>query len=144
MATTHLSMNKFDALDVLCVTQSYGRCCVHPDFFNTFYETFMAKSPAIPAFFSHTDMTAQKIVLRTGIAHLIGFAKGKGIAQRKIEELGESHNRENLKISPELYNLWIDALLESVRQYDPQFDLDSEAAWRKVLARGIELMKSRY
>ncbi|MBT6154653.1 MAG: globin [Planctomycetaceae bacterium] len=126
------------------MNSSYGRCCVQKEFFDLFYETFMGKSPAIAEMFAHTDMTAQKIVLRTGIAHLISYAKGKGIAKRKLEELGERHDRDHLAIKPEMYEMWVDSLLEAVQEFDPKYEAGAEEAWRYVLARGIELMNSKY
>ncbi len=29
------------------VVASYGRCCVHPEFFDRFYDIFLASDPAI-------------------------------------------------------------------------------------------------
>ena len=46
------------------VMQSYGRCCASPSFFDDFYVTFLASSPAIREKFARTDMTAQKQLLR--------------------------------------------------------------------------------
>jgi hypothetical protein len=42
------------------VLESYHRCEVSGGFFDTFYETFFAKSPEIPPKFAKTDMEKQK------------------------------------------------------------------------------------
>ena len=49
------------------VMQSYGRCCASADFFDDFYASFLASSPAVREKFVKTDMTAQKQLLRAGI-----------------------------------------------------------------------------
>ena len=50
----------------------------------------------------------------------------------------------DLDIKPELYDLWLDRLVQAVGEFDPMFDPEIEAAWRRLLQPGIEFMKSRY
>lgn len=73
------------------VMQSYGRCCASPDFFDDFYASFLASSPAIREKFVRTDMTAQKQLLRAGILNLVLFARG--MPDTKLRALGKSHSR---------------------------------------------------
>ena len=108
------------------VMQSYGRCCASPRFFDDFYATFLASSPAIREKFARTDMTAQKQLLRAGILNLVLFARG--MPDTKLRALGQSHSRAQLDIHQELYDLWIDALLKTIGQHDEdlqQADLQS-------------------
>ena len=49
-----------------------------------------------------------------------------------------------LAIRPELYDLWLDCLIRAVREHDRSFSSETERAWRNVMERGIEFMKSRY
>lgn len=46
------------------VFQSYGRCCQHEAFFETFYRIFLDKSDEVRAMFEHTDMAEQRRLLR--------------------------------------------------------------------------------
>lgn len=124
------------------VMQSYGRCCASPDFFDSFYRNFLASSPLIREKFVTTDMTAQKQLLRHGIMNLVMHARG--LPDTKLRALGESHSRFNLDIRPELYELWQDALLHTVGEYDPQCDIDLRQAWREVLNKGIAVIKAGY
>lgn len=82
------------------VMQSYGRCCASPRFFDDFYATFLASSPAIREKFARTDMTAQKQLLRAGILNLVLFARG--MPDTKLRALGQSHSRAQLDIHTEL------------------------------------------
>ena len=59
-------------------------------------------------------------------------------------EMIEDASRAELDIKPELYDLWLDRLVQAVREFDPKFDPEIETAWRRVLRPGIEFMKSRY
>ncbi|WP_111493346.1 MULTISPECIES: globin [Marinobacter] len=124
------------------VFQSYGRCCNDDNFFKHFYDRFMASSDAIRERFVDTDMPAQRHLLRNGIMQLVLYSRG--MSDAKLRALGESHCRHAFNIRPEWYDLWIEALMATLREYDPQFTLDVEAAWRRAIAPGVELIKSAY
>lgn len=124
------------------VFQSYGRCCRNDNFFVDFYEFFMSSSDTIRKRFAKTDMEAQRHLLRSGITQLILFARG--MSDRKLRALGESHNRHNFDIKPEWYTLWLDALLRAVRHHDPQYSPELDNAWREVLAPGVNLIRGAY
>ena len=124
------------------VMQSYGRCCASPDFFDSFYRHFLASSPQIRDRFANTDMPAQKLLLRQGILNLVMYARG--MPDTKLRALGESHSRERLDIRPELYDLWLDALLLTISEHDKECDADVRQAWREVLNKGIAVIKAGY
>ncbi|HSP56757.1 MAG TPA: hypothetical protein VLO12_00455, partial [Halomonas sp.] len=54
------------------------------------------------------------------------------------------HGREHLDIPPHLYDLWLEALIETVRRFDDQYTDEAELAWRLVMAPGIVYMKFHY
>ena len=124
------------------VMQSYGRCCASPRFFDDFYATFLASSPTIREKFARTDMTAQKQLLRAGILNLVLFARG--MPDTKLRALGQSHSRAQLDIHPELYDLWIDALLKTIGQHDEDLQQADLQAWRAVLNKSIDVIKAAY
>lgn len=124
------------------VMQSYGRCCASPNFFDTFYQHFLSSSPAIREKFTNTNMTAQKHLLRAGILNLVLYARG--MSDTKLRALGQSHSREGFDIRPELYDLWLDSLLLAVKQHDGEAAQEDLIAWREVLGKGINLIKSFY
>lgn len=124
------------------VFQSYGRCCRKDDFFVDFYDFFMSSSDTIRNRFLKTDMEAQRHLLRNGIMQLILHARG--MSDRKLRALGESHNRNHYDIKPEWYTLWLEALLKTVRRHDPDYTTELGKAWREVLNPGIELIRGSY
>ena len=123
---------------------SLDRCVSQPEFLDRFYENLLATSDEIAEKFRHTEFTRQKAALKRALyvllfAHewdLQGDAYLRGLAQR--------HSRHDLDIRPELYDLWLDSLLKTVREFDPSFDETIAAAWRTMLGPGIEFMKSAY
>jgi hypothetical protein len=123
------------------VQRSYGTCCLKREFFDDFYRSFVASSPAVAAKFVNTDMQKQKALLRSSISLLIMYAGGNALGKAKIQELGKSHSRRELDIGPQMYGYWLASFLDTVKKHDPQAD---QGAWRQVLNLGIEAMKARY
>lgn len=132
-----------DERDIELFNDSMERCSSRSDFLNRFYVAFLAASDEVAKKFEHTDLKKQARMLKISlyIMMLTGDAAG-GAAQ--LEKLAQRHSRAELDIKPELYDLWLDRLLQTVRQVDPKFDAQTEAAWRRVLQPGIDFMKSRY
>jgi len=54
------------------------------------------------------------------------------------------HDRRHLDIRPEYYDLWLESLIATVRETDPEFDPSVEESWRSVLAYGVEYMRAHY
>lgn len=121
--------------------RSYGRCC-NDAFFEDFYQTLMGKSEEIRAMFANTDMAEQRRLVRAGLMWLIMYAQGS--EGSKIEHLARTHNRHHMNVHPNYYAYWVDSLMETVAQYDPQFDSTLEKAWRETLKPGIDMMKDGY
>lgn len=124
------------------VMQSYGRCCASNGFFDDFYANFLATSPAIRAKFVNTEMSAQKLLLRQGILNLVMVARG--MPDTKLRALGATHSRKGFDIRPEMYDLWVSALLDTISQHDQQYQAQLRADWIEVLRQGIEVIKAQY
>jgi len=124
------------------VFQSYGRCCKSEQFFVDFYDYFMASSPAIKDRFRVTDMSQQRHLLRNGIMQLVLYARG--MSDRKLRSLGESHNRSGYNIPSEWYSLWLDSLMKTVSKHDPEYSRALDTCWRDVLTPGIDLIRDAY
>ncbi|MBI1310759.1 globin [bacterium] len=127
------------------VRPSFRWCCDDgDDFFDDFYATLSERAPGIGAMFAHVDMQEQNRLIRRGVEHLIDFAQGSAESAGELRRIARTHGRQGLNIAPELYSLWIDTLMETVRAHDPEADDNAEAAWRVVLRGGIDLIISLY
>jgi hemoglobin-like flavoprotein len=89
-------------------------------------------------------MRRQRQLLREALVHLIAYSTGNEFSRSRIAELAESHSRMQLNVRPELYEIWIDSLTKAVRRHDDQYTPDLEAAWRRVIAPGVEAIKAAY
>jgi hemoglobin-like flavoprotein len=122
------------------VIASYHRARRSNELFDTFYELFLRKSPEIPTMFSRTDFPHQKLMLRQSILEMLIFAQVK-TGHDEIDRLAERHRE--LHVKPQHYDLWLDALCESLARHDPQFSPELEQMWRDAMQPGIDVMRSR-
>jgi hemoglobin-like flavoprotein len=129
--------------DVELFNDSIERCSSTPDFLRRFYTLFIASSKAVATKFEHTDLRKQARLLKTSL-YIMMLASGESEQVAHLERLAKRHSRTELDIKPELYDLWLEKLVQAVREFDPKFDTETETAWRRVLQPGIEYMKSRY
>jgi hemoglobin-like flavoprotein len=112
-------------------------------FFDAFYEKFITASPEVAQAFKDTDMEHQRNMLEKSFYGLFVFY-ATGNNNDYLEKIAHRHSKHDANIRPELYDLWLDCLLQTVAEYDPQFTREIELAWRLVLATGITYMKFHY
>ena len=112
-------------------------------FFDAFYENFTGASAEVRDKFKHTDMDRQKKMLKKSFYSLVVFYATNNVDDYLIK-VAERHNRANIDIRPELYDLWMESLIATVAQYDADFNETVELAWRLVLSTGITYMKFKY
>jgi hemoglobin-like flavoprotein len=125
---------------------SLKRCLAAPDFLLDFYGNFMGSSDEIREKFRNTDMKRQTQVLADSLWSMAVVAQGRpgSPSWGDLPRLAELHGRRHLDIRPELYDRWLDCLVDTARRHDPLFSAELEAAWRTTLAVGIEFLRSRY
>jgi hypothetical protein len=128
-------------------TESYQRVVASSqgdkDFFAAFYDAFINDSAVAREKFRGVDMLKQKEHLRKSLDHMVYFSIDRQ-ASDEMRRIARAHGRSGKDISPELYESWLDSLVNTVREYDPRFDDEVEIAWRVVLAPGISYMQLQY
>jgi hemoglobin-like flavoprotein len=129
--------------DVELFNDSIERCSGKPEFLRRFYALFLASSDAVAMKFARTDLQKQARMLKTSL-YIMMLESGEPEQTAHLERLARRHSRTELDIKPELYDLWLDRLVQAVREFDPLFNAETETAWRRVLQPGIDFMKSRY
>ena len=113
------------------------------EFFEAFYQRFLLSSPEVRMLFRNTDMVAQKHMLKKSFFSLMSFY-ASGAVDDVLRKIAYSHSAEQLNIKPHLYDLWLECLIHTVEEFDPEFDNDVELAWRLILSPGITYMKFGY
>ena len=124
--------------------ESYGRSCEAPEFFAAFYAHLFEACPATIYKFAHTDFDRQHRLLRHGIGLLLNFDRQSGDAPNILARVAERHARTDLDVDPAFYPFFVASLVATARKFDPQFDADTESAWRVATANGLAYMTSKY
>ena len=126
------------------VQASFERCEASGSFAEQFYDVFLASSPEIAPLFAKTDFTKQRTLLRATVYILVTRSLEDAQARQTLERIGSSHSRSRLNIRPELYELWLDSLCETVKRMDTEWTPEVEREWRDRMRPGIELITSLY
>jgi hemoglobin-like flavoprotein len=123
---------------------SLVRCKLRDDFLERFYQRFLASSREVREKFRSTDMEAQKRKLLRSLDLSVAASLGDPEGLQEIRARARSHGRERLDIRPPLYDLWLESLVETVREVDEDFDDDVERAWRNMMGHVISSMIAGY
>lgn len=125
---------------------SLKRCLGAPGFLAAFYDRFTGSSPEVREKFRGVDLKGQARVLEDSLYVVAVAVQGEegSLARGDLPRLAERHSRRDLDIRPELYDLWIQCLVETARSHDPQWSEDIAAAWRETLTFGADYLRQRY
>ena len=119
---------------------SLERCRQNPAFLDTFYARLLAASPEIPSYFRDTDFRRQKRVLTMSFYHLLAAADGNPEGDVHIQRIAEIHAARNIPRA--IYDVWLDCLVATVAQHDPQYSPEVADAWRRFMGPGIAAMRA--
>ena len=134
-----------DATTLEVFDRSLRRCDALPYFLDIFYTKFLDSSPEVAKKFVNTDFVRQKRALRASLHHLLLAAQDqeKG-PDAYLAGVAERHGAGQLEIGAELYDLWLDSLLATVKECDPEFSPEVEKAWEDVMMVGIQYLCRSY
>lgn len=124
---------------------SYERCLMAGNFIERFYDQFIASNELVAEKFAHTDMRKQNAMLEASLHMIMALRLLESEeAVAHFKKLGVVHGCKQHNITPEYYDLWLGCLLEAVAECDEKFSPEVEAAWREIMAAGINTMKEMY
>lgn len=136
-------MQAYDELFSESFARVMGSGAYSPEFVGRFYTLFLESSPEISERFRNTDMSRQKTMLHDSFTTLVDFAAHRRLTPQ-MERLGAVHGPSASDVPPKLYQLWLDSLMATVREFDPDFTNETELAWRLTLAPGIAYLQHAY
>ena len=124
--------------------ESYSRSSDAPEFFSAFYAHLFNACPATIYKFQHTDFEKQHRLLQHGIGLLLNVGRDAANAPSILKRVAERHARTDLDVDPAFYPFFVESLIATLRRFDPQFDDETDAAWRSAVANGLAYMTSKY
>ena len=112
-------------------------------FFDAFYGNFLALSPEATEYFKNVDMKKQIRMMEKSFYSLFIFYATQN-ANDYLEATAKQHSNSDLGISLNLFDTWMDAIINTVKEFDPRYTNEIGLSWRIVLAPGMTYMKYRY
>jgi hemoglobin-like flavoprotein len=109
------------------------------EFIDGFYKRFLSSSSEVAELFADTDFSLQKNMLTLSLVHVASFDPAKG-PDSIMRHLAARHRELNVK--PHHYKLWFDSLLETIKEFDPEYDEDIGESWIRRLTPGVNYMIS--
>ena len=109
-------------------------------FFDDFYRRFVAADPAIEAKFRDTDFAKQKQMLRESFQEMNHFC-GSLQSNTYIITLARIHGSRGRDIPVHMFDIWLECLVATVKELDPEYTDSVELAWRIIMTPGIQFMK---
>jgi hypothetical protein len=120
------------------VIESYKRVSRDPQFLERFYVRFFARDPDVPRRFEGVDMARVRFLVGRSVTLLLQHASGVERGTESLVEVARRHGPDDLDIPERLYEHWVEALVETVAEHDPQFGPELEAQWRDFLHREVD------
>ena len=108
-------------------------------FFSLFYDKFTSSSELVKKAFRNTDMNRQKDMLEDSLRYIVDFASTK-TSNSFLQGLAIVHRKIN-NIDDNMYDLWLNAILATVKEIDSDYTEQDELAWKIMLSPGMEFMK---
>lgn len=109
-------------------------------FFAHFYSLFTGSTGDVTSPLSVAQrLEKQKIIYKT-FFYMLSVSNTHIVADYLVQITRES-NPQNLNLPPSAYALWRKAVLQTIRDLDPECDEEILTAWAIVLAPGLEFMR---
>lgn len=137
MGATH----EVDGEIIIRFRTSLERCLARAEFLESFYGRFLGSSDDVRAKFANTDFSKQRRILRGSLFLMSRAAMGLDDGRDHLARVAKSHGKDQLNIRPEHYDLWLEALIDTAREYEADFDAELERAWREVLSLAVGIVR---
>jgi len=126
--------------DLTHFRESLARVTAKTGFFDSFYDHFMAQSEEIAGFFVNRDMAQLKGKLKETLQILADTSEGRPGFGLYVEMLGRIHQR--LNVNRTHFDMWRDALLDTVAAYDEHYNPRVRLAWERMIDSVIDRLFS--
>lgn len=120
------------------VLRSHARCATKDAFFHAFISLLTDSHPKMAVLFGQEDVGRQLHTLRSALDGFLGLPMADHAARAYLQQLSHEPLAQTSPTSPDVFALWVDALMASLWQHDPSFSNDLEIAWRAELKKGRE------
>jgi hemoglobin-like flavoprotein len=126
--------------DLALFLDSFERCVQSDRLIQVFYDIFLGSAEEIPAFFTHTNFSKQRRILKSSLYDMVAASARRTVDLSALSTLTQRHRE--MKIQPHHYDLWLQSLIAAVAEADPLFTPAVARVWREAFQAGIDYMKA--
>jgi hypothetical protein len=112
-------------------------------FVDAFLDALLRSSDEVARKMAGADLERFRSGLTLAIVHLASYYE-RGRPHVILQGIAQRQSRTGRNIEPHLYEYFLQALLQTVQRYDPQYDGQIGEAWKTVLRPGLDYMKRMY
>jgi hypothetical protein len=120
---------------------SLARVGLDPNFLDHLYETFLKSHSSVSALLGSVDPDKRKALLLTEIMALLQSGQGEENGKLVLDQVGANHAW--IGMEPSMYHYWLDSLLKTLGQFDPQWSHELETTWTQSLKSGLEYLTTQ-
>ncbi len=127
---------------------SLRRCRASPGLMNDFYAHLFQRCPALENLFHEQRLEQQRWALREALDLLLCFDVEPN-GSMLLNKVAESHAREPRSVTANMYDVFVEALLDTVRVHDFQCRIsvasasNVEKSWRDAIGPAIQFLKTK-
>lgn len=128
-------------LNNLEVRQSYQRCRSEDAFLERFLARFLSADRRVAATLGRYPQARQKVILDQSVrAAIQQQASGPGAADgiHRVVQVHSPHG--DVPIDPALYPMWVESLIATVKDTDPEWVDALEQKWRAAIAPAVDVL----
>jgi serine/threonine protein kinase len=115
--------------------QSYRRCiALNKEFIRDFYQAFHRNAPETEKEFDPVSRNRQSAMLQMSIDILLDLDQKSGLL------LSLANNARHIKYDFSYFEVFLDTLLETLRNNDPQWNKATAAEWKKIRDKALALI----
>ena len=107
-------------------------------FAESFYKKLLAVDPKYIEMFDETDFKIQHSMIIVALLQFYTYSITEQ-SDESLKRIGYVHGRFNL--NAEDFEIWKACMMETVREYDDQFDEINEQKWESIIDISIEYIK---
>lgn len=107
------------------------------EFFEKFYRRFLS-SERVSALFAHTDLIQQIAMMKHSLFYIVSYYV-TSTPSAELDRLAAMHR--HLELEVDMFDEWLDALIHTVAESDPEADEATLLAWCWAMMPGITYMR---
>ncbi|WP_018141005.1 hypothetical protein [Thioalkalivibrio sp. ALJ7] len=125
----------------LDVRQSYQRCRSEGAFLGRFLARFLSSDKRVDATLGRYTKARQEVILDQSVRAVIQQSRSGSAPADGIHRVVQVHSPHgDVPIDPSLYPIWVESLIATIKETDPEWVAALEPEWRAAIAPAVDVL----